>query len=54
MIEKVPYCVWPKPTPTNAERIEAWRRKYRLVPVEATTQPIKPHTQAPAQAGKGH
>lgn len=28
MIERVPYYGWPKPTPSNAERIEAWRRKY--------------------------
>lgn len=35
MIERVPYYGWPKPTPDNAERIEAWRRKYALVPIEA-------------------
>ena len=34
MIERVPYYGWPKPTPTNAERIEAWRRKYKNVPIE--------------------
>ena len=36
IVERVPYYGWPKPTPTNAERIEAWRRKYQRVPVEAT------------------
>lgn len=40
MIERVPYYGWPKPTPTNAERIEAWRRKYALVPIEAQCTPI--------------
>lgn len=40
MIEKVPYYGWPKPTPTNAERIDAWRRKYQLVPIEAQCAPI--------------
>lgn len=42
MIERVPYYGWPKPTPTNAERIEAWRRKYALVPIEAQCAPIDP------------
>lgn len=42
MIERVPYCVWPRPTPTNAERIEAWRRKYVRVPVELKCAPIDP------------
>ena len=42
MIEKVPYYGWPKPTPSNAERIEAWRRKYVRVPVELQCAPIDP------------
>ena len=42
MIERVPYYGCPKPTPTNAERIEAWRRKYALVPIEAQCAPIGP------------
>ncbi len=41
MIERVPYYGWPKPTPTNAERIEAWRRKYQLVPIELQCAPIR-------------
>ena len=40
MIEKVPYYGWPKPTPTNAERIEAWRRKYALVQIKAQCAPL--------------
>ena len=32
--------VWPRPTPTNAERIEAWRQKYARVPIEAQCAPI--------------
>lgn len=43
MIERVPYYGWPKPTPTNAERIEAWRRKYQLVPIELQCAPIRKH-----------
>lgn len=42
MIERVPYYGWPKPTPTNAERIEAWRRKYVRVPMELKCAPIDP------------
>lgn len=54
MIERVPYYGWPKPTPTNAERIEAWRRKYQLVPIELQCAPIrKPNNSTPASAGKG-
>lgn len=54
MIERVPYYGWPRPTPTNAERIEAWRRKYVRVPIEAQCAPIrKPNTTTPACAGKG-
>lgn len=41
MIERVPYYGWPRPTPTNAERIEAWRRKYQLVPIELQCAPIR-------------
>lgn len=41
MIERVPYYGWPKPTPTDAERIEAWRRKYQLVPIELQCAPIR-------------
>lgn len=40
MIERVPYYGWPRPTPTNSERTEAWRRKYRLVPIEAQCAPF--------------
>ena len=36
IIERTRFCRWPKPTLTNEERLELWRRKYRLVPVEAT------------------
>lgn len=50
MIERVPYCVWPRPTPTNPERIEAWRRKYALVPIEAQCAPIH-RSEAPARQG---
>ena len=54
MIERVPYCVWPKPTPTNPERIEAWRRKYARVPIDLQCAPVRkldpgdptPHTSA--------
>ena len=54
MIERVPYYGWPKPTPTNAERVEAWRRKYQRVPVELQCAPIrKQDTNTPASAGKG-
>lgn len=53
MIERVPYYGWPQPTPTNAERIEAWRRKYQLVPIELQCAPIrKPNTNTSAPAGK--
>lgn len=45
MIERVPHYGWPRPTPTNAERIEAWRRKYRLVPIELQCAPIRKHDQ---------
>lgn len=50
MIEKVPYYGWPKPTPTNAERIEAWRRKYALVPIEYQVKPFD-RPEAPARQG---
>lgn len=42
MIERVPYYGLPRPTPTNAERIEAWRRKYVRVPMELKCAPIDP------------
>ena len=41
IVERVPYYGWPKPTPTNAERIEAWRRKYQRVPIELQCAPIR-------------
>ena len=50
MIEKVPYYGWPKPTPTNAERFEAWRRKYALVPIHRSEAPARqgvPHAPTP-------
>ena len=43
IVERVPYYGWPKPTPTNAERIEAWRRKYQLVPIELQCAPAHPY-----------
>lgn len=52
MIERVPYYGWPRPTPTNRERIEAWRRKYQRVPIELQCAPIRKPNK-PAGAGNG-
>lgn len=50
MIERVPYYGWPKPTPTNAERIEAWRQKYARVPIERQVEPFR-RSEAPTRQG---
>lgn len=49
-IERVTSRVWPQPTPTNAERIEDWRRKYVRVPIEAQCTPIH-RVGSPARQG---
>ena len=48
MIERVPYYGWPKPAPTNAERIEAWRQKYARVPIERQVEPFR-RSEAPTR-----
>lgn len=39
IIERCRYHHWPKPPLSNAERIEAWRRKYMNVPIEQQVEP---------------
>ena len=31
---------WPAPTPTPAQRMEAWRRRYQATTIEQQTAPI--------------
>lgn len=42
IIEKTPYGygMFPRPTPSNRERIESWRRLYRNIPVERQVSPL--------------
>lgn len=47
-IERVTSRVWPQPTPTNAERLEDWRRKYVRPPIEIQCAPIHKHHDMPA------
>lgn len=36
IIERTRLGYWPEPPMSNEDRMELWRRKYRLVPIEAT------------------
>lgn len=43
MIERVPYGGWPRPTPTNPERVEAWRRKYARIAAQSERARVHPY-----------
>lgn len=50
IVERVPYYGWPQPTPTNPERIEAWRQKYARGLIERQVEPFR-RSEAPTRQG---